>query len=423
MIRPLLFATILGSFALAADAADWPAFRGPNGNGVAPEDAAPPLKWDRETNIAWRVPLDAPGNSSPIVVGDVVYITASDKPGKTLSVLAFDRLTGQELWKQSVTDDQPGPTHNTNPYAAGSPVCDGERLVVWYGQAGLHAYSLDGNPIWSVETPHVKHIWGYGTSPVIHAGRVYLNNGIGPEAAVAAYDVTNGQPIWKTPEPGGDDGSSQKGGGWIGSWSTPNIVTVDGVEQLIVPQSTRVVAYDLADGKILWYCEGLANLPRGNLAYTSLMFGDGYAVALGGFNGPAIGFKLGGQGNVTEQNRLWRAERNNPQRIGSAVVLGDNVFLANSGPGIIECLDLKTGEPRWRARPESGGNFWGSVIHAAGRLYVTNQNGLTLVFAPNPTQFELLAENPLGEHCNATPAVAGKDVFIRTYEGLYGIRE
>jgi outer membrane protein assembly factor BamB len=259
---------------------------------------------------------------------------------------------------------------------------------------------------------------------VIHAGRVYLNNGIGPEAAVAAYDVTNGQPIWKTPEPGGDDGSSQKGGGWIGSWSTPNIVTVDGVEQLIVPQSTRVVAYDLADGKILWYCEGLANLPRGNLAYTSLMFGDeGYAVALGGFNGPAIGLKLGGQGNVTEQNRLWRVERNNPQRIGSAVVLGDNVFLANSGPGIIECLDLKTGEPRWRARPESGGNFWGSVIHAAGRLYVTNQNGLTLVFAPNPEKFELLAENPLGEHCNATPAVAGKDVFIRTYDAVYGIRE
>ena len=94
MFRTSLLAMLLGSLVSQALAADWPAFRGPAGNGIAPADAAPPLKWDRETNIAWRVPLSAPGNSSPIVVGDAVYITASDKPGKTLSVIAFDRLTG-----------------------------------------------------------------------------------------------------------------------------------------------------------------------------------------------------------------------------------------------------------------------------------------------------------------------------------------
>lgn len=417
------FAVLLLMSGSLGFAADWPAFRGPQGNGIAPKDALPPLEWSREKHVAWRVQLDHTGNSSPIVVGQVVYLTESDKPGKTLTLRAFDRETGTEMWKQSMSDEKPGPTHQTNPYAAATPASDGERIVVWYGQAGLHAYSHDGNPNWSVETPNVKHIWGYGSSPMIHGGRVYLNTGIGPESFVAAYDVTNGQLAWKTPEPGGDDGTSQKSGGWIGSWSTPVIINVEGVEQLLVPQPTRVVAYDLTSGKILWHCDGLNNQPRGSLAYTSAMVGDGYAVIMGGFNGPAFGLKLGGTGDVTESNRLWRTEKNNPQRIGSAVVLGDHVFMANSGPGIIECLDLKTGKERWRARPETEGNFWGSVVFANNRLYATNQNGTTLVFAPNPDKFELLATNPLGEHCNATPAISGRDLFLRTYNALYGIRE
>ncbi len=406
----------------AVSAADWPGFRGPQGNGIADAGAKPALKWDRETNIAWKVELPAPGNSSPIIKDRTVYVVSADKEGKTLSLLALDRATGAERWRKSVSDDTPEPTHNTNPYGSPTPAADDARVVVWYGDAGLHAYAHDGKELWTVATPAVRHIWGYGSSPVLQEGRVYLNTGIGEESFLAAYDAATGTEIWKTPEVGGTAGTA-KGGGWIGTWSTPLFANIHGQTQLLCAQPTRVNAYDPQTGEILWYVEGLANLPRGNLVYTSLMLGDDVGVAMGGYNGPAIGFRLGGSGNVTEANRLWRNSSNNPQRIGSAVVLGENVYMANSGPGLMQCLDPRTGEERWKARPEIGGNFWGSVVHAAGRLYVTNQEGNTLVFAPNPEKFEVLAENRLDEHCNATPAIADGDLMIRTYQHVYCIRE
>lgn len=414
--------TVIAAVAAPAGGADWPAFRGPEGNGVAAADAAPPLTWSREQNVGWRLPLAAPGNGSPIVIGETVYVTVADKPGKTLSLLAVDRKTGHERWQQSVSDDHPAPTHNTNPYASPTPTADAERVIVWYGDAGLHAYAHDGKTLWTVETPGLTHIWGYGSSPVLRDGRVYLNTGIGPEPFIAAYDAATGKELWKTPEPE-NTGGVEKPGGWIGSWGTPVFVSVDGQLQLLCAQPTRVVAYHPDTGEILWYCAGLKNLPRGNLVYSSLMVGDGVAAALGGYNGPGMGFRLGGTGDVTESNRLWRHGMSNPQRIGSGVVIGEHLFMPNAGPGVLQCLNLATGEELWRARPQAGGNYWGSVVLAANRLYVTNQEGTTVVFAPNAEKFEQLAENRLGEHCNATPAVVGRELFIRTYGALYCLRE
>jgi len=407
---------------MTSHAGDWPGFRGPHGTGIADATAKPPLNWSRDQNIAWKMPLEAPGNSSPIIVGDYVYVIVANRQGTLYSLLCLDRSTGKELWRSSIADETPEPTHNTNPYGAATPTADADRVVVWYGDAGLHAYSHAGEKLWTVDTPAVRHIWGYGASPVLSAGKVFLNTGVGPQAAMLAVDAKSGREIWRTPEPGGAEGTDNKGG-WIGSWSTPVVAQIGDQQQLLCAQPTRVVAYQPDTGDILWYCSGLANLPRGNLAYTSLVLGQEAAVAMGGYNGPAMGLRLGGTGDVTATHQLWRDGMNNPQRIGSGVIVGNAVFMANAGPGIIECFDLSTGTEHWRTRPESGGNFWGSMVLVDGRIYVTSQDGTTVVLAADEREFKLLAENRLNEHCNTTPAIADGDLILRTDAQIYCIRE
>ena len=292
---------------------------------------------------------------------------------------------------------------------------------MWHSSAGLYCYDFEGKELWSRDLGVVRHIWGYGTSPILHGGKVFLNTGPGEKQFMTALDLETGTTLWSAEEPGASTG--EKGsGGWIGSWSTAIVAEIDGREQVLCSHPTRVVAYDPETGDILWSCEGLANLPRGNLVYTSLMIGDGYCVAMGGYGGPSMGFKLGGSGNVTETNRLWHQTQRNPQRIGSGVILDKRLYMANAGPGTAQCIDVPTGEILWQERLD-GGNHWGSTILADGRLYATNQQGTTHIFKPNPEKYEPVASNALGEATNATPAVSDGQIFIRTAKSLFCIGE
>ncbi len=163
------------------------------------------------------------------------------------------------------------------------------------------------------------------------------------------------------------------------------------------------------------------------MCYTSPMIGHDFGVVLAGYGGPALGFHMGGSGDMTARHRVWYQDSTNPrnpQRIGTGVVIGEHLFLANAdGPGSIECLDVATGKQRWVERRTSGGPHWGSMIAAAGRLYVTGQKGVTHVLAPNPDRFELLAENDLGEQSHSTPAASAGEIFLRTYRGVYCVSE
>src|SRR5262249_14659071 len=152
----------------------------------------------------------------------------------------------------------------------------------------------------------------------------------------------------------------------IGSWSTPVIAKVEGRDQVLVSLPHHVHAYDPRDGTVLWSCDGL-----GDLVYTSVLVGEGIGVAMSGYHGPAIGFKLGGSGNVTEANRLWHATAQNPQRIGSGVIIGEHIYMVNE-PGLVQCLDLKTGKEMWKDRL-GGEKVWASIVAADGRLYVSDE--------------------------------------------------
>jgi len=421
MLRRLLLALCFVSLAIPfAAAQEWARFRGPNGSGIS-SDTNVPLEWNATKNVRWRTPLPAPGNSSPIVWGDHIYLTVATDDGHARHLLCFDRQTGQELWRQTVPFPADEVTHKTNPQCSPSPTADADRVVVWHGSAGVHAYTHDGKPLWSRDLGPVVHIWGVGSSPVLHGDAVCLNFGPGVRSSVVSLDAKTGDIRWQREEPGGASGLEEPATegekpAWIGSWSTPVIATVDGQEQILVSLPQHVQAYDPATGDILWRCQGLTDL-----VYTSVLLGNGVGIAMGGYKGPAIAWRLGGKGDITSSHRLWWDAEKNPQRIGSGVILGEHLFMANE-PGIAECIEVQTGKQLWQSRLP-GGTVWGSLVLAAGRLYVTNQAGETVVFAPHPEKFELLAVNPLGEASNSTPAISQGQIFLRTFDALYCLQQ
>jgi len=402
--------------ATSAAAGDWPAFRGPSGNGIAQEDKAP-LHWSPGKNVRWKAHLPGPGNSSPIVSRGRVFITCAEDEGRKRNLYCFDRRTGEKLWVRTVNHTNAEPTHRTNPYCASTPVADGSRVIVWHGSAGVFCYDLDGKEVWTRVLGEVRHDWGYASSPILHRGKVILNFGPGVQTFLAAMDLKTGDLLWKRDEPGGLDATDKR---MVGSWSTPVVIKADGREQILCSMPTRVVACDPGTGAVLWSCGGLAH-EKTDLVYASPLVSHGIGVAFTGWvNGPTIGFRLGGSGDVTATNRLWLEKQ--PQRIGSGVVVDGRVYIVNAGPGTAQCIDCQTGKVLWTERLD-GGESWGSLVLAADRLYVTSRKGVTSVFRPNPEKLELLAMNDLGEPSNATPAISDGQIFLRTDQHLYCIAE
>ena len=419
MARLLAHLSLATLLTLPAFAGDWPQFRGPHGDGKSAEAEAP-LEWGPEKNVVWRTALPTPANSCPIISNGRVFVTSAAEEGKKRSLLCFDRKNGDLLWTRTVTIDEVMPTHKTNPYCGSTPVANGKCVIVWHGTAGLFSYDFDGNELWSKKHGEFRHIWGYASSPIIHDKKVILHAGPGKRVFLTALDLESGKTLWETDEPVKGDGSYNEKKKYIGSWSTPVIAQVDGNDQIICAMSTRVNGYNPVDGKIIWSCDGLIG-KKGELAYSSPVLAGDLCVQIGGFNGPEIGFKIGGKGNLTDKQRLWRNSKS-PQSIGSGVYVNGHIFIPDADRGAIRCIDPKTGKNTWSEKT-GGPNFWGSIVMAAGRLYVTNQEGETIVFAPNPEQFEKLAANDLAEASNATPSFSNGQVFIRTREALYCIGE
>ena len=359
-------------------------------------------------------------NGSPIVSDGRVFAISAEDEGHQRHLHCFQANDGSEKWVRTVEFGATMPTHKTNQYGGTTPAADGHRVVVWHASAGLYCYDFEGNELWNRGVGEFRHDWGYGTSPVLHDGRVILHSGPGQEVFVAAFDLNSGDELWKTVEPVENDGVKNAAGKYQGSWSTPVITSVGDRTVAVCSMATRVNGYDLHTGEIVFTCDGLRG-ERGDLAYSSPVIAGDICVAMGGYKGPAFGFRMAGAGNITDEQRLWRKDKQNPQRIGSGVAVDGYVYLANAGPNTIECIDPETGESLWQKR-SAGGAHWGSLVYADGRFYTTDQNGTTSVFRPNPEQFEAIATNQLGEPGNSTPAVTDDAIFLRTFAHLYCFR-
>jgi outer membrane protein assembly factor BamB len=411
-MRRLVLPLFLLLLACAARAENWPAWRGPDGMGHSREKN-PPLKWSATENIRWKAPLPGPGMSSPIVWGDRVFLTQSlDPQGHRRGLLCFDRKDGGFVWQREVAYGEKESTYQSEPhYCSASPVTDGERVVVSFGSAGVACYDFQGKQLWLRDLGKCEQIWGNASSPILYEDLVILNFGPGARTFLIALDRRTGKDVWKQDEPGGLYG--EKPSEWVGSWSTPVVLRTKARDELIMPWPDAVKAYAPRTGELLWSCKG-----NGRLVYASPLATEEVVVSLSGFSGPSMAVRPGGKGDVTETHRLWRQERS-PQRIGSGVLVGDHVYILNH-VGTVQCIEWRTGKSLWEERVGAGA--WGSMVHADGRLYVTNQRGETLVLAAKP-QLEVLSRNPLGERSQSSPAFSDGDLFIRTYGHLWCIRE
>jgi outer membrane protein assembly factor BamB len=411
-VSAILLLCATGGFLAAAD---WPAWRGTAQNGVTQETGLPET-WSNTENVAWKAPLPGPGNSTPVIHGDRVFVTCASDKGAVRSVLCFDRATGNELWRRDTKFAGQEATHETNPYCSASPVTDGRRVLAWHGSAGVVAYTVDGQPLWHRDLGPFRHIWGNGSSPVLHDETLILNLGPGPESRLAALDAATGKTRWE------NDLAEAKGKSpeeWKGSWSTPvlHYQTAAPAEMwtIVLSLPGYVAGFDPSDGKEIWRCRGL-----GDLVYTNPVVGNGVIVAMSGYQGPAIGMRLpalGQRGDLTDTHRLWREEKPQ-QRVGSGVIAGDHFYIVND-PGVAQCIELKTGKTAWRKR--AAGSTWSSSVLSGDRIYVTDQAGQTVVFRATPTDLEVLHRNDLGETTRASPAVSDGQVFIRTHRNLYCI--
>jgi len=410
---------LLAALAVAAPvfADNWPQWRGPAGTGVSAEKNLP-LHWGTNENVRWRVPLPERGNSTPILWGKRVFLTQGAENRRTL--MCFNRADGKLLWQSGVTYPEKESTHETNPLCSASPVADGQRVIASFASAGLYCYDFDGNELWHRDLGRQAHIWGNGASPIIHGAVCILNFGPGERTFLIAVNKKTGETVWQVDEPGGDSGREKPGEkpNWVGSWSTPILIKVNGREELIMTWPKRVAAYDPKTGKELWTCGGL-----NPLVYTSPLYSDGTIVAMGGFMGMALAVKADGNGDVTQTRRLWHHPKTK-QRIGSGVIHNGHIYILND-PGVAECYELKTGKLVWEERLAGKGpdnSSWSSMVLADGRLYVINHSGDTFVLKANP-KFELLATNSVGETDNASLAVSDGDIFIRTHKALWCVRE
>ncbi len=325
--RVLLLAFIFPLLASAAFAADWPAWRGPLGTGIT-EEKDLPVKWSATENVKWRVPLPEPGNSTPVVWGDRIFLTQA--VGDRRTVMCLSRADGKLLWQQGVTAKEKESSHPTNPYCSASPVTDGERVIVSFASDGLFCYDLDGKELWSrTDLGRQIHIWGAGVSPVIHGDLCFLNFGPGETTYLLAVDKKTGRTVWKHDEESGYGQATRDKPGnqtFVGSWSTPVVMSVEGKEQLLMSWPGRLAAYDPATGREIWSCSGFTPL-----VYTSPIYGDGIVAALSGFGGSAFAVRAGGSGDVTESRRVW-FQPHSPQRIGSGVVHEGHIYIQND-PG------------------------------------------------------------------------------------------
>lgn len=417
-LRGIVWCGLCGMMAFPVLAEDWPQWRGPRGDGTTQEKGLP-TEWGQTENIAWKVALPEAGNSTPVIWKERVFVTQPITNENRRTLMCFDRSDGRLLWQSGTEWSEEDPTHGTNPVCSPSATTDGQRVIAWFGSAGLFCYDMDGHEIWKRDLGVQKHIWGYGASPVIHGDLCYLNFGPGERSFLIAVDCKTGKTIWQHDEPINRAGTAEAkftNADFYGSWSTPVFRSIGGRDELLISFPFRLCAFDPLSGRELWSSTGI-----NALVYTSPLISDDIVVAMGGYGGMSIAVKAGSEarGDVTESARLWRHPKTK-QRIGSGAIHAGHIFIHND-PGVAECFELKSGKLIWEKRLAGAGTKltnWSSVMIADGMCYTITQGGDCFVFRASP-EFELVATNSLGEPSNSSVAVSDGQLFIRTHKHLW----
>ena len=422
----LIFVSLFSATAVAQE--NWSHWRGPTGNGVS-ETAKPPVKWDANTNIKWKVAIDGKGSGSPVIWQDKVFVVTAvteggeqppvrrqrgvpaPRPTKATSfqLMCLDRNSGELLWNKTAINTVPlEGLHGTNTYASASPCTDGEHVYADFGSRGIYCYTLDGDLVWKYDKfppMSTRASFGEGSSAVLAGDKLVVPFDHEGQSKLYAFNKTTGEIDWEVNR---DEPSN---------WGTPLIVDHDGRKQVITTGQNKVRSYDLDTGQELWTCGGQQQRP----VASPVKYGD--MVVVGSSKGGSFmgAFKLDGKGDIAGTDKVaWTLQRDTPD-IGSPVLSGNRLYFYKAKTGILSCYNVETGQPFFGAtRTPAISSTYASPVVANGYVYLTGRSGTTVVIK-DAENFEVVSVNSVGEPVDATPAPVGNDLYIRGAKHLFCI--
>lgn len=430
----LLFPAICAGAQLNANLeTSWTQWRGPLANGSSPQ-ANPPTSWSETKNIRWKMPLPGKGHSTPIILGEKVYVLAAAPVGEEKTpvhdsapgvhdsipvththqymVLALARADGQVLWKKVVREEFPHEGgHTTGSPISNSPTTDGERIYAFFGSRGLYCLDLDGKVIWERDLGKMQtlHAHGEGSSPVLYGETLIVNWDHEGSSFLHAFNKKTGDLLWKVPR---DEKTS---------WSTPLVVEVDGKPQVIVSATKRIRGYDLGTGKLIWECSGLTDNVVSSPVYTRGILVAGVSYTRQAMLGIRL---LGAKGDITgSEHVVWSLTRNTPY-VSSPLLYKETLYIVRHNQNVLARLDPMTGEPRGELLRVAGIRdfIFSSPVAAADRIYVTGRDGATAVLRSD-AENSTLAINHLEDSFSASAALVDKEIYLRGEKFLYCIAE
>jgi outer membrane protein assembly factor BamB len=386
----------------------WPRWRGPSGQGyVVPGKYA--NTWSPTRNVKWRVPVAGAGNSSPIVWGDRIFLTTAQNNGARLSLVAFNRTDGKQLWDTVVPTDGVEHVHQKNGHASATPVTDGRMIYASFGRHGLVGFDMSGKILWHRKFGAINNYHGPAGSPVLYRDRLFIyqdhKGSSDQQAFVGAFDARTGKTIWETPR-------TETVG-----WGTPVVINTGTRDELIVNSQRRVAAYDPDSGKELWTVRGMTFE-----VIPTPVVGDGLVFTSSGRAGPTLAIRPGGSGDVTDTHVVWSTPKGSPF-VPSGVVHDGLLYLVNDMQSILTVYETKSGALVYQGRMgvAQREGFSASPVVVNNELYFTNDEGETFVVKAG-REFNLVHTNSLGERTLASPALVDGIWYWRTAGHLVAIQ-
>lgn len=382
----------LAAFATSIFAADWPAWRGPAGDGHAAAGQKLPVKWSESENLVWKAAVRGRGHGSPIVVGDQVLLATADMATEEQLVLSFDRATGKSRWEAVVHRENLNTKgHKISSQASSDVVSDGERLFVNFlnnGAIFTTALDLNGKQLWQRRVCDFQVHQGFGSSPVIYQNIVLVSADHRGGGKMTGLNKLTGEIVWQQDRPP------------VANYASPAVVTAAGMVQVVLAGCNKVESFDPLTGKKLWSIDGSTE----ETVVTAVT--DGSRVFLGGGypKNHTMALEADGSGKIAWENVT-------KSYVPSMIVKNGHVFAVGDA-GRAVCWHSATGEERWNEKVDR--EFYGSPVMADSRIYVTSKGGVTSVFEATPEKFTLLGQNSLGDECFSTPAICDDRIYLRS---------
>ncbi len=431
LVLAVLIAMMTGSTATAQDNRrienNWHQWRGPLATGAA-VIGDPPTTWSEAENIAWKVPIEGEGTSTPIVWDDRVFVLSAiitdqipeklpiadalsrTQPPKTIVqfvVWCLDRNDGKTLWKKVVAETAPHEgRHPSTTYAAASPVTDGKHLYVSFGSYGIFCLTLDGEVVWSQDLGDMRTRlgWGEGVSPVLHENQLVVMWDQEDQSKIFVLNTSDGSVLWQQQR---DEPTT---------WATPVVATRNESTQVITSGTNKVRSYDIKTGNILWSVAGLTLN-----AIPCPVLVDDHVICMSGYKGnKAVSIDLASAGGSKNPTPDWQLDHDTPY-VPSPLVTSGRLYFTKGLAAIVSCVDVKTGKPVFETQRLPGlDNLYASPVATNNNIYFSSREGKTLVIRNNP-KFEVVATNQLDGQLDASPAISGDQIFLRTKSHLYCI--